>query len=135
MGGPEAPLRIVSDQVSRECSDFVADLCRRFADHLRGRPVSYADVQIDTGGLTPLQQALAGALRTVPWGETVTYGELALSAGRPGAARAAGSFCAESAWSLIVPCHRVVAAGGIGGYGATGVGAKRRLLRLEGVVL
>jgi len=64
----------------------------------------------------------------------VSYGELAASAGYPGAARAAGSFCAGNRHALLVPCHRVVAANGIGGYGATGVDVKRRLLALEGVV-
>jgi methylated-DNA-[protein]-cysteine S-methyltransferase len=97
--------------------------------------VGYDDVELDLTGLTPLSTALACALRAVPWGEVVTYGELAALAGRPGAARAAGTFCAECAWGLIVPCHRVVAAGGIGGYGPTGVSTKRRLLRLEGVTM
>jgi methylated-DNA-[protein]-cysteine S-methyltransferase len=134
-GGDAPPLRIESEEVSQECCDFVADLCRRFGRHLLGRPVDYADVELDLDGRTALQRALAVALRAVPWGEVVTYGELAALAGRPGAARAAGAFCAESTWSLVVPCHRVVAAGGIGGYGATGTAAKRRLLALEGVEL
>ena len=70
----------------------------------------------------------------MPRGEVVTYGELAALAGFPGAARAAGSFCARNRFALIVPCHRVVGAAGIGGYGTTGTGVKRRLLALEGVV-
>jgi len=75
------------------------------------------------------------AARAVPWGEVVSYGELAALAGRPGAARAAGSFCADNRYSLIIPCHRVVAANGIGGYGSAGPSLKRRLLALEGVRL
>lgn len=113
----------------------IADLCRRFALHLGGRQVSYADVPLDLAWATPFQQALAAALRAIPWGEVVSYGELAALAGRPGAARAAGSFCADNRYALIVPCHRVVAAGGIGGYGPSGVDLKRRLLALEGVEL
>ena len=70
--------------------------------------------------------------RNVPWGEVVSYGELSALAGRQRAARAAGTFCAENRFSLFVPCHRVVAAAGIGGYGSLGVDYKRRLLRLEG---
>lgn len=112
---------------------FAAALCRRFARHLGGRPVAYDDVELDLAELTPFQVALATALRAVPWGEVVTYGELAALAGRPGAARAAGSFCAGNRHALLVPCHRVVAAGGIGGYGASGIELKRRLLALEGV--
>ena len=82
---------------------------------------------------TPFQRALAEALRADPRGEVVSYGELAALAGRPRAARAAGAFCATNRFAFIVPCHRVVAADGIGGYGSTGVGVKRRLLALEGV--
>jgi methylated-DNA-[protein]-cysteine S-methyltransferase len=68
----------------------------------------------------------------VPRGETVTYGELAALAGRPNAARAAGTFCAQNRFGLVVPCHRVVAASGLGSYGSLGLDYKRRLLELEG---
>lgn len=125
----------LSGPVSVRMPAGVAELCRRFSLHLGGHAVSYEDVQLDLAWATPLQQALAAALRAVPWGEVVSYGELAALAGRPGAARAAGSFCADNRYALIVPCHRVVAAGGIGGYGTSGVELKRRLLALEGVRL
>ena len=75
------------------------------------------------------------ALRRVPYGETVTYGELAALAGRPQAPRAGGAFCSQNRLPLILPCHRVVAAGGIGGYGSLGVEYKRRMLELEGAAL
>jgi methylated-DNA-[protein]-cysteine S-methyltransferase len=114
---------------------FVAELVRRVSLHLAGHPVAYEDVPLDLEWATPFQRALAAALRAVPWGEVVSYGELAALAGRPGAARAAGSFCADNRYALIVPCHRVVAAGSIGGYGTSGVELKRRLLALEGVRL
>lgn len=74
-------------------------------------------------------------LRAVQRGEVVTYGELAALAGRPGAARAAGTFCARCELSPFVPTHRVVSAQGIGSYGDLGVDYKRRLLELEGVAL
>jgi len=74
-------------------------------------------------------------LRRVPRGEVVTYGELAALAGRPRAPRAAGTFCARNRFSLVVPCHRVVGADGIGFYGSLGVEYKRRLLELEGVAV
>lgn len=116
------------------------DLCRRFASHLAGTPVAYDDVPVAEDGLTPFQRELLRAARSVPWGEVVTYGGLAALAGRPRAARAAGSFCARSRISLVVPCHRVVAAGNdepfeIGGFGASGLPLKRRLLALEGTLL
>jgi methylated-DNA-[protein]-cysteine S-methyltransferase len=105
------------------------------AAYLAGAAVPLDDVELDLSWATPFQRAVADALRDVPRGEVVTYGELAALAGYPGAARAAGSFCAANRFALLVPCHRVVGAGGIGGYGATGIGVKRRLLSLEGVVV
>jgi len=110
------------------------ELVARFRAFLAGEAVALDDVGLDLSWATPFQRALAEALRSVPRGEVVTYGELAALAGRPGAARAAGSFCAANRFWLIVPCHRVVAADGIGGYGDAGVAVKRRLLALEGVV-
>ena len=113
----------------------MSDLRRRFTSHLAGTPTAYDGIPIDLEWATPLQRRFAAAARAIPWGEVVSYGELAALAGRPGAARAAGSFCAENRYSLIIPCHRVVAANGIGGYGSAGPDLKRRLLALEGVSL
>lgn len=74
------------------------------------------------------------ALREVPAGEVVTYGELAAAAGRPRAARAAGTACATNQVAPFVPCHRVVpAGGGIGSYGY-GAQVKAELLEHEGVL-
>jgi methylated-DNA-[protein]-cysteine S-methyltransferase len=106
-------------------------LTERLVAYFAGEEVSFDDVEVDVDG-TDFQQALAHALRAVPRGEVVTYGELAALAGRPGAARAAGTFCAHNALPIFVPCHRVVAATGIGSYGSSGVEYKRRLLTLEG---
>ena len=83
---------------------------------------------------SPFFTRCAEALRAVPRGEVVTYGELAALAGAPGAARAAGTFCARNRLGLFVPCHRVVAAGGLGSYGSLGLAYKRRLLELEGAL-
>jgi methylated-DNA-[protein]-cysteine S-methyltransferase len=97
--------------------------------------VPLARVPIDLGWCSPFQRAVAEALRAVPRGEVVSYGELAALAGHPNAHRAVGTFCARNRLMLFVPCHRVVAADGIGGYGSAGVGVKRRLLALEGIDL
>jgi methylated-DNA-[protein]-cysteine S-methyltransferase len=99
--------------------------------YFAGAAVTFDDVDVELDG-TPFQHALAGALRAIPRGDVVTYGELAALAGRPGAARAAGTFCAQNALPVFVPCHRVVAADGLGSYGSSGVEYKRRLLALEG---
>ena len=139
-GGASTPEVTVAADVSHGGDGLVSDLCRRFAAHLAGRAVAYDDVPVDESGLTDFQRRLLAASRTVGWGDVVAYGELAALAGRPRAARAAGSFCAGNRLSLVVPCHRVVATGRgepyeIGAYGPSGVGLKRRLLALEGTVL
>ena len=110
-------------------------LVRRFRAFLAGEPDDFGDVEIDLDWATPLQRALVDALRSVPRGDVVSYGELAALAGRPRAPRAAGAVCAGNRFSFIVPCHRVVGANGIGSYGAAGIEVKRRLLALEGVFL
>jgi methylated-DNA-[protein]-cysteine S-methyltransferase len=83
---------------------------------------------------TPFQEAVLEAMRAIPYGETATYGEVAALAGHPNAQRAVGSVCAHNRFALFVPCHRVVAAEGLGPYGSLGPGYKRRLLELEGVL-
>jgi methylated-DNA-[protein]-cysteine S-methyltransferase len=109
------------------------ELALRLRDWFAGAADDFADVPLDLEWCTPFERALTDALRAVPAGETVTYGELAARAGRPRAARAAGTFCARSRFSIVVPCHRVVAANGLGSYGSLGVAYKLRLLELDGV--
>ena len=110
-------------------------LIERFAAFFAGEDARLDDVPVDLDWATPFQHAVAVTLRAVPRGEVVSYGELAALAGFPGAARAAGTFCAQNRLMLLVPCHRVVGATGLGGYGSAGLGVKRRLLELEGVRL
>jgi len=107
-------------------------LIERLQAYFAGEPVGLEDVDVDLEYETPFLERCAHALREVPRGEVVTYGELAALAGAPGAARAAGSFCARNRLGLFVPCHRVVSAGGLGSYGSQGIEYKRRLLLLEG---
>lgn len=109
----------------------VADLV---VQYFAGEDVPLNDVPVDLEYETPFLERCALALRAVPRGETVTYGELAALAGSPGAARAAGSFCARNRLGLFVPCHRVVSAGGLGSYGSHGLSYKKRLLELEGAL-
>jgi methylated-DNA-[protein]-cysteine S-methyltransferase len=110
-------------------------LVQRVRAYFAGERVSFEDVEIDLDWCTPFQRAVADELRALPYGEIVTYGELAALAGYPNAQRAAGTFCAHNRVPLVIPCHRVVSAGGIGGYGSLGAAFKRRLLALEGVVV
>jgi methylated-DNA-[protein]-cysteine S-methyltransferase len=79
---------------------------------------------------TPFQQRVREAMTSIPWGQTLSYGEIAHIAG--GAPRAVGQACGANMLPIIVPCHRVLAAKGIGGYsGAKGLDTKRFLLALE----
>lgn len=92
------------------------------------------DVAVDLVGLPPFHRETLEALRGVRAGEVVTYGELARRLGRPGASRAVGAAMAANPIPVVVPCHRVVqAGGGLGNYsGLGGVSTKAALLRLEG---
>jgi methylated-DNA-[protein]-cysteine S-methyltransferase len=110
-------------------------LGERLRAFFAGEAVGFDDVELDLEWCTPFQLAVAEALRRVPRGEVVTYGELAALAGHPGAQRAAGTFCAHNRFPVVVPCHRVVAADGLGSYGSLGLDYKRRLLALEDVAL
>lgn len=113
----------------------VDELVERFLAFFTGADPGLDDVAIDLDWATPFQHEVAETLRAIPRGEVVSYGELAALAGYPGAARAVGTFCAHNRFMLLVPCHRVVGASGLGGYGSAGLGVKRRLLALEGVRL
>lgn len=116
---------------SRPTSDSSHALAGRLSAFFAGAADDFADVELelDEGFYGDCQRAL----RAVPRGEVVTYGELAALAGHPGAARAAGTFCARNRLSPFVPCHRVVAANGLGSFGSLGLDYKRRMLALEGV--
>jgi methylated-DNA-[protein]-cysteine S-methyltransferase len=123
---------VVSKKASSGENSFATEVVRLLHGYFEGEQVPLEDVPVDLEYETPFLSSCAAALRTIPRGEVVTYGELAALAGAPGAARAVGSFCARSHLSIFVPCHRVVSAGGLGPYGFFGTGYKRRLLALEG---
>lgn len=132
-GMPEIPVITLAGTSSRVGAGFATKVAQRLLRYFEGASDALSDLELDLSGYTPFQRALTLALRGIPRGETVTYGELAALAGRPGAARAAGSFCGMSRFGIVVPCHRVVAAEGLGSYGTFGPAYKRRLLELEGV--
>lgn len=99
-----------------------------------GRPVVPADLAaagIDWDLVRGFRRTVLRELIRVPYGETITYGALGGRCGKPGAARAAGAAVARNPWPVIVPCHRVVGAGGrMVGFGK-GIDAKRSLLAFE----
>jgi O-6-methylguanine DNA methyltransferase len=134
-GGSGPPTITLAEPGARDWGESVPDAARLVSRYFAGERVSFADVPVDLDDRTPLQQAIAAALRTIGYGQTVTYGELAALAGRPNAPRAAGAFCSDNNLPLFFPCHRVVAAGGLGSYGSLGVEYKQRLLELEHAAL
>ncbi|HSZ36431.1 MAG TPA: methylated-DNA--[protein]-cysteine S-methyltransferase [Acidimicrobiales bacterium] len=89
------------------------------------------DVQMELDG-TDFQREVWTELTRIPYGETISYGELARRVGRPSAPRAVGQANGRNPIPIIVPCHRVLASNGIGGYGG-GLKVKRQLLAVEGV--
>jgi methylated-DNA-[protein]-cysteine S-methyltransferase len=113
----------------------VEQLVHRFRAYFEGGAVEFADVAIDADGWTPFQRDVVAAMRRVPYGEVVSYSDLARLAGHPRAQRAAGTVCARNRFPLIVPCHRIVSSDGLGSYPGLGLDYKRRMLALEGVTL
>ena len=111
------------------------ELAERVRGYFGGSRDTFEDVELELEWCTTFQRAAVAAIRAIPYGEVATYGEVAALAGHPNAQRAVGSVCASNRFSLFVPCHRVVAADGLGSYGSLGPSYKRRLLELEGVVL
>lgn len=83
---------------------------------------------------TPFQQAVWKALMKIPVGQTRTYAEVASMIGRPNAARAVGNALNRNPLCIVVPCHRVTSATGLGGY-AYGLAMKESLLRLENAIV
>ena len=115
----------VTRHASRGVADVAEQLARYFAGELREFRVSFDDVRA-----TAFQRDVWNALIAVPYGATRTYAEIAAAVGRPRAMRAVGNANHANPWPVLVPCHRVVAANGLGGYGG-GLDVKRYLLSLE----
>jgi methylated-DNA-[protein]-cysteine S-methyltransferase len=133
--GAEGVASVLPERSPPSERGFVTEVVRMLKSYFAGDAASELDeVAVDLEYDTPFFERCAVALRAVPRGEVVTYGELAALAGALGAARAAGSFCARNRLGLFVPCHRVVAADGLGSYGSYGIAYKRRLLELEGAL-
>lgn len=88
---------------------------------------------IDVSEGTPFQISVWNKLLDIPYGETVTYKEIAESVGRPGAARAVGNAVGANPIPIVIPCHRVLASNGLGGY-SSGIDIKKDLLRVEGAI-
>jgi len=118
-----------------------ADLQNRAILHLVGQLYRYTEgeeqefrgAHLDLTGRSPFARRVTAACRKIPYGQTASYGTLARRAGSPHGARSVGTVMAKNRFPLLVPCHRVVAAGNrLGGFSAAGgVALKRRLLEME----
>jgi methylated-DNA-[protein]-cysteine S-methyltransferase len=115
-----------------EVAEAVAAVKRYF----QGEPMDFSGFELDLAGQDEFFKQIYAAARRVGWGHTTTYGTLAKELGAgPEAARDVGQAMAKNPVPLIIPCHRVLAAGGkVGGFSAPGGSvAKIRMLELEGV--
>lgn len=108
----------------------VAESLRRYAE---GDRIDFGEVELDDERLTDFARRVTEAARQIPFGEKISYAELARRAGSPGAFRAAGGVMAKNRWPIVVPCHRVVQTSGkIGGFSVPeGIAFKEKLLALE----
>ena len=116
----------------QQASQFLSHAWTRLAAFLAGES-RQLDLPYELRGVTPFQRQVLQTLQSCPYGATLTYGELARQAGRPGAARAVGAAMAGNPLPLLIPCHRVTGAGGrLTGYsGGRGLASKKFLLELE----
>ncbi len=122
------------DAVEARPPSWVAHAIQGIVRHLDGESQDFSRLPLDLSGVAPFARRVYASARATKAGQTITYGELSLLAGAPGAARAVGRVLGANPFGLVVPCHRVVGAGGrIGGFSAHGGRAiKAKLLALEG---
>lgn len=105
---------------------------RRFHAYLAGDGEDLTDLEINTSSMTSFQRTVSEHCRRIPAGQTRSYGALAKSCGHDRAARAVGTVMRKNAFPLVVPCHRVVGANGIGGFSSPrGVELKQQLQAIE----
>jgi methylated-DNA-[protein]-cysteine S-methyltransferase len=129
-------LRRLPDAVEIAPPDVIARVIEAAQRYFEGERIDFADVPLALDDQDPLCVRIYALVRTFDWGETTTYGAVAKALGEgPHAARYVGQAMARNPIPLIIPCHRVLAAGGkIGGFSAPGGSdAKARMLALEGV--
>lgn len=112
---------------------WVAGVIERVRQLLEGGSDDLCDVPLDMGGVPEFNQRVYEIARAIPPGQTLSYGEVAMKLGEPGAARAVGQALGHNPFAPIVPCHRVLAAGKRpGGFSAGGgVTTKLRILQIE----
>jgi O-6-methylguanine DNA methyltransferase len=142
---PEATAQIAESRIARKSGALRSDappagvsrIIERVRQHLRGDLQDFRDVALDLAGTGAFARLVYETAQKIPAGQTSTYGAIAKELGEPGAARAVGRALGANPIPLIVPCHRVLAAGGkSGGFSAHGGrDTKARMLEIEGLPL
>ena len=142
---PEATAELTESRIAQTSRAFKSSqppsqiniIISRVCKHLKGELQDFRDIPVDLEGVGPFVQKVCEAAREIPAGKTVTYAELAHALGQPAAVRAVGQALGRNPIPLIIPCHRVLAAGGKpGGFSANGGRAtKAKLLAIEGAVV
>jgi O-6-methylguanine DNA methyltransferase len=139
---PEANAKLTEERVARKTGTGermepplkIAAVIERIQKHLEGEAQDFGDVGLDLEGAGAFARRVYEAARKIPAGETMTYGGIAKALGEPGSARAIGQALGSNPIALIIPCHRVVSAGGKGGGFSAhgGLATKARMLEMEG---
>jgi methylated-DNA-[protein]-cysteine S-methyltransferase len=129
--------RRTGDEQACDPPPAVARAIESLRRYFLGERVGFDDVAIALPRVTDFQQRVYAEARALRWGETATYGDLAKRAGDPQGAQAVGQAMGSNPLPIIIPCHRVLAAGGkLGGFSAYGgIVTKQKLLAMEGVHL
>ncbi|MDB5956201.1 methylated-DNA--[protein]-cysteine S-methyltransferase [Ramlibacter sp.] len=124
-------LRYAGEVPQAQAPEFVAAAIARIQSLLAGAHDDLCDLPLELAGVPPFHCKVYAITRAIPPGEVLTYGEVARRLGEPGAARAVGQALGKNPFAPVVPCHRVLAAGGqSGGFSAEG-GAMTKLRMLE----
>ncbi|BDH46633.1 methylated-DNA--protein-cysteine methyltransferase [Salmonella enterica subsp. enterica serovar Choleraesuis] len=125
------PARVrLNERIDASQNPILDEAARQLAEYFSGKRRQF-DLPLDFVG-TEFQKQVWAALLTIPFGETRSYGELAMQIGRPKAVRAVGAANGRNPVSIITPCHRVIGSNGTLTGFAGGISAKAWLLRLEG---
>lgn len=130
--GDDSYRKEFKDVPPSELTQRAAEMLKRY---FKGERQTFDDIPVDLSAVTPFRRRILELIRSIPFGEVRTYGQVAGLAGAPGAARAIGGAMASNPLPVIIPCHRVVAGDGrLTGYTAPGgIACKEYLLRLEHV--
>jgi methylated-DNA-[protein]-cysteine S-methyltransferase len=129
-------LRRFPEAVGSEPPPEVLDAKARILALLAGEPADLSPIVLDLGRVGAFEQRIYDIARTIPPGQTLSYGEIAARLGEPQAAQAVGQAMGKNPWPIVVPCHRVVGSGGkLGGFSAPGgTRTKLRILEIEGAL-